>query len=491
MAKRLTKEEFISRASSVHGSRYDYSKVEIKGYKDKITIVCKEHGEFNTRYDSHFAGCGCPKCAALLMKEKMSRSHDEFIELCKEKHGDTIDFSLAEYKHSHIKVSVRCVKHNHTYMAYPFHLIGGSRGCPFCATESQRTFVKKDETHFRKLLEAKNTDFKYDYNLIDFSKSCMDKQPIICKEHGVFHQSLAHHIYNGYDCPKCVGGGTSKGEREVLEFVKSLGVVCSERYKSDKSIGEIDVFCPNEKVGIEYDGLYWHSEIKKTPADHRNKRIAAENAGIKLIQVFSDEWKTKQAIVKSIISASFGKEQTRIFARKTELRVVSDNEVKPFLENNHIQGHIHADINLALFHNQEMVMVMTFGKQRAIMGKTAGDGVFELYRMATILNTRVVGGASKLLSYFKQNYKYTEIESFCDMRYGTGKVYSALGFEYVSWTPPNYYYVKGEKRYHRAAFMKHKLVEEGYDPNKTESEIMRERGFLKIYDCGSKKFVIR
>jgi hypothetical protein len=42
----MNKEEFIEKAKRVHGNKYDYSKVELTKVKDKVTIICPEHGEF-------------------------------------------------------------------------------------------------------------------------------------------------------------------------------------------------------------------------------------------------------------------------------------------------------------------------------------------------------------------------------------------------------------------------------------------------------------
>ena len=40
MSRRLTTEEFIAKAREVHGDRYDYSLVEYKTARDKVSIVC-------------------------------------------------------------------------------------------------------------------------------------------------------------------------------------------------------------------------------------------------------------------------------------------------------------------------------------------------------------------------------------------------------------------------------------------------------------------
>src|SRR5690606_28005755 len=59
----ITTEEFIKNAYKVHKNKYEYSKVKYKGYNKKVTIICKEHGEFSQTAGHHIRGCGCPDCA--------------------------------------------------------------------------------------------------------------------------------------------------------------------------------------------------------------------------------------------------------------------------------------------------------------------------------------------------------------------------------------------------------------------------------------------
>jgi very-short-patch-repair endonuclease len=58
----LTLDGFISKSKSIHGIKYDYSKVNYVNNDVKITIVCPEHGEFEQLPGSHLAGNGCPFC---------------------------------------------------------------------------------------------------------------------------------------------------------------------------------------------------------------------------------------------------------------------------------------------------------------------------------------------------------------------------------------------------------------------------------------------
>jgi hypothetical protein len=100
----------------------------------------------------------------------------------------------------------------------------------------------------------------------------------------------------------------------------------------------------------------------------------------------------------------------------------------------------------------------------------------------------VVGGASRLFKHFVQTQGPKKVTSYCDIRWGSGRLYEVLGFKRLKDTPPNYFYVKGGRRLGRFGFRKNLLVSQGYDPNKTEKQIMSDIGYSRIYDCGSMKF---
>ena len=178
-----------------------------------------------------------------------------------------------------------------------------------------------------------------------------------------------------------------------------------------------------------------------------------------------------------------------IYGRKTKIREVSSKDSKEFLQNNHIQGNVNASIRLGLYYNHELVSLMTFGKKRKALGSSSEESEYEMYRFCNKLNTNVVGGASKLFKYFVNNHTPKSVLSFADRRYFDGNLYSKLGFDFVGETQPNYYYFKGLERHHRFKFRKDVLVKEGYDSSKTEKQIMIERGYYRIYDCGNLKYI--
>ena len=105
------------------------------------------------------------------------------------------------------------------------------------------------------------------------------------------------------------------------------------------------------------------------------------------------------------------------------------------------------------------------------------------------MNTNVVGGASRLFKHFlKEHEEIQEVISFADRRWSIGNLYKKLDFTLVGHTDPAYYYIIDGIRHNRVEFQKHKLIAEGFSPDKTEHEIMLSRKIYRIYDCGNLKY---
>jgi len=283
----------------------------------------------------------------------------------------------------------------------------------------------------------------------------------------------------------------SDKENQLLNFIK-------ENYygnivESDRKIlngKELDIYLPELNLAFEFNGLYWHSEFYKDKNYHLNKTESCLEKNIQLIHIYEDEWIYKQDIVKSMILNKLKKNTKKIYARKTIIKKVTDNKIiRDFLNKNHIQGFVGSSIKLGLFYENELVSLMTFGKKRKFMNSNSKEGEYELLRFCNKLNTNVVGGASKLFKYFERNYNFSEIITYADRSYSQGKLYETLGFNFISKTQPNYYYIISKKKYHRFNFRKDVLVKEGYNQNKTEHEIMLERNIYRIYNSGSLKFI--
>jgi transposase len=295
---------------------------------------------------------------------------------------------------------------------------------------------------------------------------------------------------NDYDKPHVK---VSKSQKEIYDFIKSFynneikindrTTIINEKNK------ELDIYMPDKKIAIEYNGLIFHHEEAKGKDKwyHFNKTNACENDGIFLFHVWSDIWAEKPEIIKSMIKNKLGFIDRKIFARKTIIQEVPKYLRKKFFEDNHIQGEDNASISYGLYSENELVACMSFSISR--FNKNYD---WELIRYANKLNTIVLGGFSKLLKHFKKNNKGSII-SYSDRSYASGKVYSLHGFISVGEPSPDYMYLdKNLKRMSKRGFRKDIIQSQfGLDmTNMTESEAMKLLGYKRVWDAGKITWVL-
>lgn len=283
-------------------------------------------------------------------------------------------------------------------------------------------------------------------------------------------------------CTICnpISNSSSLKEKELFDYIKSI--YDGKIIKSYRDKFEIDIYLPQLKIGIEFNGIYWHSEKFKDKNYHINKTNHFKEKGIRILHIWEDNWIYKEAIIKSQIKSWINSKSLRkIWARKTTTRFLSKNETKKFLDENHIQGNDRSNIELGLFYEGELVSLMTFNKSEG--RKKMNKYGWNLSRFCNKLNSSVVGGASKLLSFFIKNKNPNRIISYADKDWSLGDLYEKIGFKSLYETKPDYKYVLSDKRIHKSRYRKSNL-----DSNLTESKHMLSIGALKIWDCGKIKF---
>lgn len=296
-------------------------------------------------------------------------------------------------------------------------------------------------------------------------------------------------------CPTCHPRMSGRSKLEA-EFFNAIRLFQPDAIPNDRRVlcgKEIDVFVPSKKIGFEFTGLYWHSQIRNPVKHHLLwKQQHAFNNGVQLYTVFEDEWINNRELVLSRIRAILGTQTNVVYARKCEVREVSSQHKNEFLISNHIQGKDASSIKLGLYYHNKLVSLATFKKTNMVKG---GDGSeWELSRFCSSKNMRVVGGASRLIKHFmtRFNTEGLNLISFADRRWSTGKLYESIGFNFVATSPPSYWYLDNNytKRVHRSKFMKHKLVENAEDANFTEWELAQKKGLDRIWDCGTTKWIL-
>jgi len=199
---------------------------------------------------------------------------------------------------------------------------------------------------------------------------------------------------------------------------------------------ELDIYLPDLNLAFEFNGLYWHNDSHIDKNYHLNKTEKCEKIGIQLFHIFEDDWIYKQEIIKSIILKKLNKISNTISEKEYTIKKVENKSYKIFLENNHIDGYVKANIRIGLFHNNELISIISFNKNK---------NNFELLRFCNRLNVDI-DSASKLFKYFLDNYKTREVIVYVNRSTSQGGIYKKLGFELVSKIKPSFYYIQDGRK---------------------------------------------
>lgn len=281
----------------------------------------------------------------------------------------------------------------------------------------------------------------------------------------------------------------SKGQLDLLEYCINLRPDYTWLSCDRSAIApfELDIYCPELNLAIEYCGIYWHSEISgsKDKLYHQDKWKACRDNGIQLITIFeSDDVIKVKALLKKKITKT-----NKVFARNCNIVQVSSKSARAFHEKHHLHGYVNSSISYGLEMNGELLLVLSMGKSRY-----NNSIQWECTRISSAIT--VVGGVSKLFARFRKDHDPDSIITFADLRFGDGTVYKKIGFEDLGVIPPNYWYHHKSDRSKlksRVAYQKHKLINilDIFDPNITEFENMKNNGYDRIWDCGNAKFIWR
>jgi hypothetical protein len=315
------------------------------------------------------------------------------------------------------------------------------------------------------------------------------------KEFGINNSSSKVYKLRSIYCEECYNNKNIIEEvyKYILDNIPQGELV----NKKDKSIllnKELDIYIPSLKLAIDISKLSSSSEIKGgiNKNYYINKYKSCLFHGIRLIHIFETEWREKSNIIKSILNnllkCNNNTKVVYINGRECEVKEVNKIKSDEFLNNNHLQGRDKSKIKLGLYYNNELVSIMTFGKSRFDKRYE-----YEMIRYCNRINTKIRGGASKLFKYFIRVYKPKSVISYADKRYFDGKIYLVLGFNFLSNTGPNFYYIGDNYKvlYNRIIFQKYKLknILNKYNSKLTEWENMKNNGYDKIWDCGCSKWI--
>ena len=291
-------------------------------------------------------------------------------------------------------------------------------------------------------------------------------------------------------CPRC-WNGTSKGEQAIALFLQEQGARVVQRDRQILAPRELDIFLPEHKLAIEFDGTYWHSAKFESKKKCVEKLESCSSLGIQLITIQEHIWVQNPEGVKARLLSLIGKTE-KVGARKTRADFISTSMATEFLKGNHMQGSAKSSVAVGLFLKTELVAVATFGKPR-----WDKKHEWELIRMAFKQGMTVQGGASKLIKAFQDEHSGSII-SYADRCWSTGNVYKQLGFEFSHNATPSYWWVHHTLgTYSRYQTQKAKLpmllggLKKEFRPELSEEDNMRRAGFLPLFDRGNSVWILK
>jgi hypothetical protein len=275
----------------------------------------------------------------------------------------------------------------------------------------------------------------------------------------------------------------SSYEKIISEILTENNI---DHIRQDRSVIpplEIDIYIPYVNLAIEVNGLYWHSDKFKENNYHYDKWKSCNDKGIQLLSIMEDEFIERPNTWISKILHICNQSKDRIHARKCEIKEVHKDDVKSFVEQYHLQGFVASQNYYGAYHDNELVAMMSFANTR-------NNKEIQMNRFCLKNGIVISGIANRLLKSFVNDHNITEVVTYSDNRYSNGGIYKQMGFEMVNTISPDYHYLKGAKRFHKSNFKKSNIESKfGIDmSNKTETDAMKELGFLRIYDCGKVKW---
>jgi hypothetical protein len=255
----MTHGEFINRSKEVHGDRYDYSKVQYTNQNEKVTFICKVHGEYLQRPSQHLRGDNCRKCTDIEWGNKARMTNDEFIRRSNIIFDNKYDYSKVEYKGMESKVIIGCPIHGE-YMKTPHTHLLDKQGCIKCSNDKMREHFSHKDIFVDKARKIHGD--RYEYDKVEYINN-QTYVVITCPTHGDFKVIPNNHTSKKSGCPIC---SFSKNEDLISKILidKEIDYIPQKSFNDCKGIRQklkFDFFLPKHNTLIEYDGIQHYEEV--------------------------------------------------------------------------------------------------------------------------------------------------------------------------------------------------------------------------------------
>lgn len=333
-------------------------------------------------------------------------------------------------------------------------------------------------------------DNKELWSYLESGKSLSELSEIYSIDKNVLNKVLLNKKFkNRYQ--KIYSYPRTQKQNEIADFLQEIGIHDTLINNRDVVGFELDIYSPEKKIAIEFNGSYWHSEAVISPKQARNKHLIkskeCEKAGIKLIHIFENHWDNRKKQYKNFLRSVFHKNQNDIDARKCDLSFDSASDL---MNDSHIQGSPSNSIfwsNLT-FNNR---IISSISLSRHHRQNSDKDSVV-LSRMSFLDSLNVRGGASRMFKYAKswaKNNGYKKIITWSDNAWTNGDIYHKLGFTLEKEYKPDYFYWDMKENIYRSKQSQQK-GKIGCPKTMTERDFCLQNKLYRIWDCGKKKFFL-
>lgn len=306
----IDREEFIKRSITGHGEgKFDYSHVPERfegGIHAKVEIRCVEHDLWFTQEAwSHIRpATGCPKCSPTTKKtleDVIAKSQ----EVWPNKRYDYSQADMSKSVRDAVKIGCPVDGHGFFEQSLDNHLNKGKEGCPEC----HRLNITADKDGFIERVIRIHGEGKFGFKNTVIENGLRGRTIVTCLEEGHkdFETGIQYLLQGNNPCPSCAVYGVSGPERELGDWVESLGFDIQRNVRGVlDSRKEVDIWIPEKRAAIEFHGLYWHTFGFVGSEKHSVKADLAEQNNVHLVQVWEDDWARKPNLVKRHLKSVLG-----------------------------------------------------------------------------------------------------------------------------------------------------------------------------------------
>ena len=460
---RKTFTKFVEEANKVHDGIYEYIDGTYVNSHTKLPIICKKHGEFLQTPTNHLSGCGCPLCKSEKLSEAFSSTTKKFISKANIVHGENkYDYSNVEYINNHTEVEINCQKHG-SFRQLPHNHLQG-KGCPYCNESKLEILVGRilDESGIKyerqwRLPWNKRYSIDFFIPLVNLGIECQGEQHFIDGKFTGKETLETIKERDEYKRKTCIDNGI-----EIIYFSNIINYGCIEdeillinEIKRRLHIKKLRDFLHSLNISIEenLDDCYnFIIEDKKLVISYVNELDASSkpssfysirlktfnNKGYRVIHMLGHEIEDERKfnVFMSSVKLHIGIIENRIYARDTEIVILSNKDAKDFEEVCCFHGYRQASVNYGLVLKKDvgnlkkgqLVYVYTFGHN--FFGRDSER--MEAIRVGTLLNSQVIGGASKVLKHFKSEFGDAKgVKFYVDICHYDSRSMTTIGFENV------------------------------------------------------------